>query len=171
MLQREIQRIIANSLQFDLHDPRVTSRITITRVQLTRDLSLSRIYYSVLGTEADRRTAERLLEHASGHLRRTLGDELSTRSVPELRFIYDESIAGSIEIGETLRKLQEEREAWEAAHPDEFPPEYEENPTDPDNVAAINDLAVALLHSDGDAQPGPKRDAQPDQPGDDAPPA
>ena len=75
----------------EVHDPGI-GFITITRVHVTGDLSVGRIYYSTMGTEAARQETRRALRRAAPFLRRQIGTRLRLRRVPELEFIFDESI-------------------------------------------------------------------------------
>ena len=70
----------------ELNDPRV-GFITITEVDCTSDLRSAKIYYSVFGSEADKRTTTRALGHARGFLRKKIGGALQIKSVPEIEFI------------------------------------------------------------------------------------
>ena len=70
----------------ELNDPRV-GFITITEVDVTSDLKLAKIYYSVLGSNADKRTTTRAINHAKGFLRKKIGGSLQIKSVPEIEFI------------------------------------------------------------------------------------
>lgn len=90
----QIQRRLAHCLQFELADPRA-SFITIVRVELNSDLSTAKAHYSVLGDESDRSKAKHMLDHANGFTRRQMGSILKTKSVPQLKWVYDETIAGA----------------------------------------------------------------------------
>jgi ribosome-binding factor A len=70
----------------ELNDPRV-GFITITEVDVTSDLKSAKIYYSVLGSSADKRTTNRAINHAKGFLRKKIGSSLQIKSVPEIEFI------------------------------------------------------------------------------------
>ena len=88
-LQARILERAANALEFELSDPR-GGFITVTRVQLAKDLSSGKIYYSVLGSEADRRKVAHMLESAAGFLQRAIGRGLQLRRIPHLTWVYDE---------------------------------------------------------------------------------
>ncbi|QDV08614.1 Ribosome-binding factor A [Planctomycetes bacterium Poly30] len=102
-LEVQIQRRIAHCLQFELADPR-SSFITIQRIELNSDLSTAKAHYSVLGSEADRSKAKHMLEHANGFIRKQMGSILRTRSIPQLRWVYDESIAGAEAMEDLLER-------------------------------------------------------------------
>ncbi|MGD8207787.1 MAG: 30S ribosome-binding factor RbfA [Chromatiales bacterium] len=71
-------------------DPRV-GMVTFGEVEVSRDLGHAKVYFTVLGAGLeDSRACEQGLNHAAGFLRRELGKVMHVRSVPELRFVYDE---------------------------------------------------------------------------------
>ena len=108
----QIQRELAEIIRLELRDPRV-GLVTITAVELSRDQSHARVFFTVLGADAQGREALEGLTRAAGFLRTQLAHRLSTRSVPELLFTYDESI----ERGARLTRLIEE-----AVQPPPAPP-------------------------------------------------
>ena len=73
-----------------VRDPAV-SAVTITHVSMNADLQLARIYYTVLDG-SNRRDTARGLRRAKTYLRRAIGQRLQLRHVPELRFMYDETL-------------------------------------------------------------------------------
>ena len=88
----------------EVHDPGI-GFVTITRVQVTPDLQQARVYYTALGDDKARRNSERALERAAPFLRRQIGARLRLKRVPELKFFYDESIAGQDRIERLLDEL------------------------------------------------------------------
>lgn len=121
-IQELIKERVAEVVQQELSDPKA-GMITITRVAVDRELALCRIYWSVLGDERVRRTNERILERARGFVRRQIAAVLTTRTVPQVAFVHDESIEGAIRMNALLRELREERERREddAEPPDRAP--------------------------------------------------
>lgn len=85
----QIQRELAQLLRTELKDPRASQFITVSAVELSRDLSVAKIYITVL--EEDKRDGTmQALQHAAGFLRREIGRRIRLRIVPELRFHYDD---------------------------------------------------------------------------------
>ncbi|MFT5734079.1 MAG: ribosome-binding factor A [Paracoccaceae bacterium] len=105
-LEAQIQFRLAHCLQHELADPR-SSFITIQRIELNSDLSTAKAHYSVLGDEADRSKAKHMLEHANGFIRRQMGTVLRTKSIPQLRWIYDASIAGAEAMDDLLERTRQ----------------------------------------------------------------
>jgi ribosome-binding factor A len=100
----QIRSELGDLLTREVHDPGL-GFVTITRVQLTRDLQQARVFYTVLGDEKGRRQSDRTLHRALPFLRRQIGARLRLKRVPELQFIYDESIAGQDRIEQLINEL------------------------------------------------------------------
>ena len=126
MNERRIQRIqelikarVARVLDSELSDPR-RSLITVTRVKVDRELSSCLVFWSVLGSDADRRRNARMLDDAARFVQREVAAVLHTRTVPRVKFIFDESIEGAQRVQKLLDTLKRERESVEpAAEPDD----------------------------------------------------
>jgi ribosome-binding factor A len=76
--------------------------VSLTAVELSRDLSVARVFFSLLNPDDDPQPALDALNRASGFLRSKLGRELKVRHVPELRFQHDDSIAHGAEISRLI---------------------------------------------------------------------
>ena len=100
----QIRSEIAQLLARDVHDPGI-GFVTITRVSVTPDLQHARISYTALGDDKGRRNTARALERAAPFLRRQIGSRLRLKRVPELEFVYDESIAGQDRIEQLLNDI------------------------------------------------------------------
>jgi len=85
-----IQRELSGLIRSELKDPRISPMLTIASVEVSRDLSVAKIYYSLFDPE-ERHETQDALGRAAGFLRRQLARQMSTRSVPQLRFFYDDS--------------------------------------------------------------------------------
>ena len=88
-LASQIQRELASLVRNNLKDPRLSSP-GILEVQVSKDLSQAKIYFSVLDPD-DAEQSLRALKHASGYLQREIGKVLKSRITPKLVFIYDDS--------------------------------------------------------------------------------
>lgn len=100
---------IAAILQKDVKDPRLRL-VTLTRVVVSPDLRVARVYYSFLGGEADREQVPRGLKSAGSFIRREVGHRLRLRNVPELRFFYDEALEKGFRVQEILEDIGHEPE-------------------------------------------------------------
>jgi ribosome-binding factor A len=88
----QIQRELSQIIRLALRDPRV-KLVTLTGVDLAPDLSHAKVHYSTLGEPADLAAVASGLQRAAGFLRSELSRRLSVRTVPQLHFAYDESLA------------------------------------------------------------------------------
>ena len=104
----QIRGEIADLLARAVQDPGI-GFVTITRVQVTPDLSLARVYYTTMGDEAAQKRTERALDRARPFLRRQVGQRLRLRRVPELQFFFDKSIQHQDRVEQILRDLAVER--------------------------------------------------------------
>jgi ribosome-binding factor A len=102
----------------DVHDPAI-GFITLTRVKVSADLQVARVYYTSLGDEKARRETAKGLERATPFLRRQVGSRLQLRRVPEIHFQFDESVGHQDRVEQILRDLhQEEAERKPDRDPD-----------------------------------------------------
>ncbi len=91
----------------ELSDPRLKN-ITINSVRVSPDLQLAKVYYSVMGNQADRDAVNKGLKQASGFIRRSLGDTLKMRYTPVINFFFDESIERAARISELIENVKRE---------------------------------------------------------------
>ena len=100
----QIRSELAMLLAREVHDPGI-GFVTLTRVQVSPDLQLARVMYTVLGDEKARTASARALGRAAPFLRRQIGARLRLKRTPELTFVYDESVAGQDRIEQILNEL------------------------------------------------------------------
>jgi ribosome-binding factor A len=112
----QIRQELAQMLARDVHDPAI-GLVTVTRVQLTPDLQLARVFYTQIGDDRAKRETVKALGRATSFLRRQLGARLRLRRVPEIQFKFDEGIERQARIEEILLSLEQERRE-RSAHDD-----------------------------------------------------
>ena len=100
-IRQELSELLARGA---VHDPGI-GFITLTRVAVTGDLQLARIYYTTLGDEKARKETARALGRATPFMRRHVGGRLRLRRVPEFEFRFDHSIESQDRIEQILRDL------------------------------------------------------------------
>ena len=98
----QIQRKLAQLIQQEVKDPRLPGFITVSSVDVSHDLSHAKVFFTVFN--ADHVVAASILNTAAGYLRSSLAKSMKTRTVPQLRFIYD----SSLEYGQKLSRLIDE---------------------------------------------------------------
>jgi ribosome-binding factor A len=115
-LQRVNQLIreeISHLIQRELKDPRL-GFVTVTEVDVAKDLRTAKVYVSVLGSEAEWQGSLEALENARGFIRNWLAPRLRLRAIPHLAFHPDRSMAHAAHIQTVLEELRtEERSAGE----------------------------------------------------------
>lgn len=102
-----IREQVATFLRDGAKDPRLVGMVTVTAVDVPRDLRTARIFVSILGSDAERATTMDALESMTGHLRTRLAKSLSLRVAPELSFKVDESVARAARIESLLAEVRD----------------------------------------------------------------
>ena len=100
---------ISGLLRTDLRDPRIGGIVTVTHVDVSPDLRHALAYVSVLGTDEERASTLKALDHARPFLRRELSRRLTLRYTPDVAFMSDTSMAEAQEMTDLMRKTAEER--------------------------------------------------------------
>jgi ribosome-binding factor A len=103
-LNEQIKREISEILRRDVRDPRVAG-VTVTRVDVSGDLWVARVFVRLAGTEEERAEGVGGLEAAAPFVRRILGKELHIRRVPELQFREDRALDHATRIDRILKDL------------------------------------------------------------------
>jgi ribosome-binding factor A len=103
-IRQELSELLTRG---EVHDPGI-GFITLTRVQVSPDLQMARVFYTTLGDAKARQETARALERATPFFRRQVGSRLRLRRVPEFEFRFDESVAHQDRIEQILRDLREE---------------------------------------------------------------
>jgi ribosome-binding factor A len=114
-IRQELSELLTRG---EVHDPGI-GFITLTRVQVSPDLQIARVFYTTLGDSKARRDTARALERATPFFRRQIGSRLRLRRVPEVEFRFDESIAHQDRIEQILRDLHEEERERRGSHDDD----------------------------------------------------
>jgi ribosome-binding factor A len=125
----EIRQELAQLLSREVQDPGI-GFVTLTRVKVSPDLQLARVYYTIIGDDKARAETERALTRATPFLRRQIGARVRLRRVPEIRFEFDRSVENQDRIERILLDLQAERDARESASTE---PESPKDPKDPNS--------------------------------------
>jgi ribosome-binding factor A len=120
-----------------VHDPGI-GFITLTRVQVTSDLQIARVFYTSLGDQQARKETARALDRATPFFRRQIGGRLRLRRVPVIEFRVVETIEHQDRIEQILQELknEDERRALETpktvTDPDSI--DFSDDPDDLDDV-------------------------------------
>lgn len=110
-IESAIRRVIAEALLSKLRDPRSKGIITITRVQVSPDLSVARVFYTAMGPDGRQRTAQRMFEDSHGLFQSLIADRLDIRSVPRLVFAWDKQLEKETHITNLIDEVMAEDQA------------------------------------------------------------
>lgn len=106
-LNHQFKEELSRLLLREVKDPRI-GFCTITRVAITNDLSLAKVYVSVLGDAQQKKDSMKGLKKSAGFMRHQLGQILTLRNIPELRFILDENAEHAQRISELIHQIHDE---------------------------------------------------------------
>lgn len=104
-LNHQLQQEVAAIIQRELKDPRL-GFVTITKVELSGDLSHAKISYSCLGAPDEQAKTQAALDHSAGFVRSLVKKRLRLKIIPEIVFRFDETIAGAIDLASKLDELK-----------------------------------------------------------------
>lgn len=99
-IEEEVKKVVSKVIDRDLKDPRLNGMLSVTKVDVSRDLKYCKIYVSMLGV-ADQKEAMDALKSSAGFVRREIGANIRMHSTPEVKFEFDDSI----EYGNKIQKI------------------------------------------------------------------
>lgn len=108
-ISEEIKKEISRIIREDVKDPRISSMVSILRVDVSRDLRHAKVYVTVLGSEEEKSSTIEGLTRAAGFIRKELGRVLTIRYIPELHFVLDTSIEYSVDISKKIMEITTEQ--------------------------------------------------------------
>ncbi len=103
-MREEIATFLAN----DAKDPRIVGLVTVTAVDVTRDLRHAKVFVSVLGSDSQRAATLDGLQNTAPHLRGRVGRALRLRVAPEIEFRIDQSVAHAAKIEQLLAQVRKD---------------------------------------------------------------
>ena len=117
-IQEQVREEVSQMLATEVRDPGV-GLVTVTRAKVTADLSLARIYWTIMGDAAERQKTAKALERAAPFIRHLLSERLTLRRSPEVKFIFDESVAAQDRIERIIQEIHAEDAARKNDEPTE----------------------------------------------------
>jgi ribosome-binding factor A len=97
----QIQRDLAELLRLEVKDPRI-GMVTLTDVEVTSDYAHAKVFFTTMGDAGQIEAATEGLNRAAGFLRHELGHRIKLRSIPQLHFIYDESVERGVRLSQLI---------------------------------------------------------------------
>lgn len=110
-LSQQMKKEMAVILQREIKDPRLHSMITVSDVEVSRDLSHAKVFVTFMGLEQDKvKENLKILNEASGFVRSLIGKRIQARIVPQIRFEFDESLNEGIRMASLVESVRREDE-------------------------------------------------------------
>ncbi len=106
-IQEQIKKTIGKMLIEKINDPRL-GFVSVTEVEVSRDYSVAKVYFSVLGAEESKEQSMKVLNGSKGFIRSEVGRALGTRVTPELAFFLDRSLDHAEEMDRLMKRLDQE---------------------------------------------------------------
>lgn len=116
-----LKEVISEVINKDLRNPHLPRLITITNVEVTKDLQHAKVYFSVIGNKEQKDIALSVLQSSANFIRITASHQVTMRYFPDLHFVLDESVEKQIHMEELISKIKQEREAREKTENTENP--------------------------------------------------
>ncbi len=113
-----LKEVISEVIRNDVKNPHIPALITVTRVDITKDLHYAKVYISVIGSEAQKTEAIHALESAAGFIAVNSSKKVVMRYFPELTFMLDDSVDKHMRIEELLHQISKERKEREHENPE-----------------------------------------------------
>jgi ribosome-binding factor A len=108
-----LKQVISDVIRKEVKNPHLPKLITITHVEITKDLRHAKVYVSVIGDEKAKQEACQALQSASGFIGVHASKEVMMRYFPALTFILDDTVDKQIRIEELIYQIEKERQARE----------------------------------------------------------
>ncbi len=109
-----LRNVVAKLMQTELSDPRIRGLVSVSRVDVSPDLRLAKVYISVLGSKGEQRSSLAGLRHSAGHLQSLLKQHLDFRVCPKLDFRLDDELKESMATMALIDELSLELAAKDA---------------------------------------------------------
>lgn len=117
-----LKEVISEVIKREVRNPHVAELVTVTRVQISKDLHHAKVFISVIGTEQEKAATMDALTSAAGFIAVQSSQKVVMRYFPELTFKLDDSVEKHMRIEELLGKISKERESRQPPIEDEESP-------------------------------------------------
>lgn len=107
-INEEVRKELSEIIRDDLKDPRISAMVSITKVDVTKDLRYAKVYVSIFGKEEEKESTLTALKNSAGFLRKEIGSRINLRYTPQIIIELDNSIEHGMHIDELLHKIKGE---------------------------------------------------------------
>ncbi|MBW9156413.1 30S ribosome-binding factor RbfA [Clostridium tagluense] len=105
-INEEIKKEVSNTIQNKIKDPRKSAMVSVTKVDTTKDLTYTKIYVSIFGSEASKKETIQALKSSTGLMRKEIGAHVKLRHVPQVIIEVDETIERAIHLESIFHQIK-----------------------------------------------------------------
>ncbi len=105
-INEEIKKDVSNTIQNKIKDPRLSAMVSVTKVDTTKDLSYTKIYVSIFGSEIEKKETIQALKSSTGLIRKEIGMHVKLRHVPQVIIELDETIERAIHLENIFHQIK-----------------------------------------------------------------
>ncbi len=108
-VNQTVKKELSDIVQTEVRDPRL-GFVTITRVEVSKDLQHAKVFFTVLGQESQIKETQKGLSRASGYIRRLVGQRVRLRYIPQLNFIFDQSLEDRLRLEKVMQDIRQHQD-------------------------------------------------------------
>lgn len=108
-INEEIKKEVSEIIRNEVRDPRLTAMVSVTRVDVTKDLRYAKVFVSIFGNEEEKKNSLNALKNSSGFIRREVGHRVNLRFTPEITIDLDNTIEHGMHINALIESIKEHK--------------------------------------------------------------
>ncbi|MCM0648582.1 30S ribosome-binding factor RbfA [Clostridium swellfunianum] len=108
-INEEIKKEVSEIIRNEVRDPRLTAMVSVTRVDVTKDLRYAKVFVSIFGNEEEKKNSLNALKNSSGFIRREVGHRVNLRFTPEITIELDNTIEHGMHINALIESIKEHK--------------------------------------------------------------
>ena len=105
-VRKQLMREISDIIFREIKDPKITAMVSITDIEVSSDNSAAKVYYSVFGSDDNKKSTIEALSRHVGQIRHEVGKRIRLRYTPQLTFIPDDSLEHGAKMMELINKIE-----------------------------------------------------------------
>ena len=105
-INEEIKKEVSNTIQNKIKDPRKSAMVSVTKVDTTKDLTYTKVYVSIFGSESSKKETIEALKSSTGLMRKEIGAHVKLRHVPQVIIEIDETIERAIHLESIFHQIK-----------------------------------------------------------------
>lgn len=126
-INEEIKKEVSNTIQNKIKDPRKSAMVSVTKVDTTKDLTYTKVYVSIFGSESSKKETLEALKSSTGLMRKEIGAHVKLRHVPQVIIEVDETIERAIHLEGIFHQIKAKEKLDEENHVEDINDEDDED--------------------------------------------